>query len=197
MTATTRFCAVAALLALASSIAVVADTRRGSQLFADRCAICHSINGKGGADGPDLGERSWRDYTPFHLASLMWNHAPKMWRAMAQRNVPRPSLDERDTEDLFAYLYSVRHPDKPGDAGRGQQVFEKACANCHGLTGAQSAAEWEPFSDPVPLMNGMWNRAAQMQTAVTQRGVRWPALTAQNLIDLCAYLHRLPKTSLA
>ena len=197
MTATIRICAAAGLLALSSAIASAADTRRGAQLFSDRCAICHSVNGKGGADGPDLGGHGGRDYTPFHLASLMWNHAPKMWEAMAQRNIPRPPLDERDTEDLFAYLYSVRYPEKPGDAARGKQFFNKSCAGCHGLTGAHSAADWRWSGDPVPLTSGLWNHAGEMQAALAGKGLAWPAVTAQNLMDLCAYLRHLSKTNLS
>lgn len=196
----------ALLLAAAGvSLAWGADARRGQELFAsDNCVLCHSINDKGGADGPDLGKRHGRDFTPSNLASLMWNHAPKMWEDMAERNIRRPSLSRRDAEDLFAYLYSVRYFDKPGDSGRGRQVFEtKRCAECHGLaeakpdSQAKAVAEWTSSDDPVLLFAEMWAHASAMQASCDRRRITWPGLTGQNLVDLVAYLRRVPHARLA
>ena len=53
----------------------------------------------------------------------MWNHAPMMWTAIRENSVRPPDLDEQAAADLFAYFYSVRFFENPGDAGRGKQLF--------------------------------------------------------------------------
>ena len=55
--------------------------------------------------------------------------------AMRDRNVHAGDLSEQGGDDLFAYFYSARFFDKPGDAARGKRLFSsKHCAECHGLT---------------------------------------------------------------
>ena len=43
------------------------------------------------------------------MASVMWNHAPAMWSAMEAKEVARPAIGDKQAEDLFAYLYSIRY----------------------------------------------------------------------------------------
>jgi len=80
-----------------------ADSVRGAALFESlKCVECHSVNGKGGKIGPDLGTRLDRNFTPAGLAATMWNHAPAMWSAMRERNVRAGELSEQGAADLFA-----------------------------------------------------------------------------------------------
>ncbi|MEO7145340.1 MAG: c-type cytochrome [Bryobacteraceae bacterium] len=205
MTAAARTLITAAAMAAMSVAAHAADAARGLQLFSsERCAQCHSIHGKGGAAASDLAARAGKDFTPFQFASHMWNHAPTMWDAMAERNVPRTSLGERDAADLFAYLYTERFADKPADAKRGQKAFRaKHCADCHGVTHAQPGfnatpiVEWPPLRDPVTLMENMWTHAAAMQTALHTRKMAWPTLTSQELADIAAFAKTAPAVSFA
>ena len=100
----------------------LADSVRGKQLFETlSCVQCHSVNGKGGSIGPDLGSIVDRGFTPASLAATMWNHAPKMWTAMRQQGVHSGVLTEKDAANLFAYFYSARFFEAPGDAARGSQ----------------------------------------------------------------------------
>src|SRR6266542_3695555 len=118
-----------------------ADSLRGERVFTDQsCIQCHSINGEGGKSAPDLGKRIDRNYTPALLASVMWNHAPRMWAAMEARGIQRPVLGEQTAADLFAYFYSSRFFEKLGDAGRGKRAFSaKHCAHCHGISDSRAA----------------------------------------------------------
>jgi hypothetical protein len=50
----------------------------------------------------------------------MWNHAPGMWAAMRDRDIRAGDLNEQAAADLFAFFYSARFFEKPGDAGRGK-----------------------------------------------------------------------------
>ena len=191
---------VAALTALAAD-EVLGDAHRGEQLFqTEQCVQCHSINGRGGALASDLGKRIDRDFTPTVMASLMWNHAPEMWPAMRKQGIVKGTLSPESAADLFAYFVSARYFERPGDGGRGKQVFAaKHCADCHGITtsvaaGAPPVAKWQSLADPTILVQQMWNHGAQMRLAYAQKKLRWSPLTSQELRDMLIYLQNLPET---
>jgi hypothetical protein len=77
------------------------DAARGAAVFSAKgCAECHK-SGKAGA--PDLAavlaqvDRS-------RLASAMWNHAPQMYRLMADQAPFWPKFEPGEMRDLEAYL---------------------------------------------------------------------------------------------
>jgi mono/diheme cytochrome c family protein len=190
---------LAAAGALAAAIA--GDARRGEELFrSQQCIQCHSINGKGGTLAPDLGRRIDRNYTPAVMASLMWNHAPRMWAAMKKENIAKAELSPEAAADLFAYFVSVRFFEQPGDAGRGKQLFaSKRCADCHGIEkspnpAAPPVAKWGSLADPIVLAQQMWNHGSGMKEELAKRKIPRPTLTAQELTDMLVYLQHLPET---
>jgi mono/diheme cytochrome c family protein len=166
------------------------DAQRGAQILErEKCVQCHSIRGEGGKSAPDLGRRIAHRYTPPVMASVMWNHAPAMWARMAAEGVRRPELGEQDAGDLFAYFYSVRFFDAPGEAQRGKRVFEsKHCSECHDL----SKSPLTSLGDPILLVQQMWVHSASMTGAFERRRFRWQTLTGQELNDLSVYLRNLP-----
>jgi mono/diheme cytochrome c family protein len=194
----------ALILFLFASIAApaadyLADSVRGRQLFETlSCVQCHSVNGKGGSVGPDLGRMVDRGFTPASLAATMWNHAPKMWAAMRQQGVRAGVLNEKDAANLFAYFYSARFFEAPGDAARGKRAFaSRGCSNCHGikeglLPRVKPVSQWESLGDPVALTEAMWNHAPTMLAETRLKQEPWPALTAQDLSDILVYLRNLP-----
>ena len=176
-----------------------ADAQRGAEVLRrENCLECHSLKGQGGKGAPDLARRIGQGFTPSALASLVWNHGPTMWAAMPARNIALPRLTENDAEDLFAYLYSVRFFERPGDAARGKQVFEqKHCAECHSLRTpargpGQPVANWKSLEDPVALVEAMWNHSSEMKTELAAHQKVWASLTGQELTDLTVYLQNLP-----
>src|SRR5205807_2032912 len=136
---------------------------RGARLFEEeQCIKCHAVNGRGGKLGLDLSKFVPRNYSPAHLASSMWNHAPTMWAAIQTNGIQQPKLTPEGAADLFAYFYSKRFFDSGGgDAARGKATFDaKHCGNCHGITeskaeGATPVAKWESLADPVLLVRQM------------------------------------------
>ncbi|HZT28409.1 MAG TPA: cytochrome c [Bryobacteraceae bacterium] len=200
---TIRLAMLGSLLILGAHAAeeVAGDSQRGRELFrSESCVQCHSINGQGGKVAPDLGRRVDRDFTPAVLASTMWNHAPTMWSAMRSQGVEKRQLSEQAAADLFAYFYSTRFFDKPGDAGRGKQLFSAHhCAECHGIatpkeSGAKPVAQWTALGHPIILVQAMWNHAANMRAAFAQKKIPWQQLTSQELTDILVYLRNLPET---
>jgi cytochrome c2 len=167
-----------------NAAAIPADSVRGARLFETlACIQCHSINGTGGPQqekiGPDLGRRSAREFTPASLAATMWNHAPAMWATMQVRDVRAGDLNEQAAADLFAYFYSARFFDKPGDAARGKQLLaSKRCAECH--SGDRSPEHWQSVGSPIELAAAMWNHGPLK--------LKRSELTAQDLADILVYV---------
>jgi cytochrome c2 len=160
------------------------------------CRRCHAINGQGGRSGPDLGHRTDRDYTPALLASLMWNHAPVIWKTARLDMIQLPALSDAQAADLFAYLFSVRYFEKPGAAARGKRLFvAKRCVECHAIAGGgpgKPVNTWQSLNDPIMLLTQAWNHTAQMRTTYVERKITWPRLTSQEMADLLVCLQNLP-----
>jgi len=143
---------------------ISADSTRGAQVFEIQgCGDCHSLNGVGPSVGPDLSRLVDRGFTPASLAATMWNHAPAMWTETRLRGNARPALDEQQAADLFAFFYSLRFFEEPGDAGRGKALFsDRKCAECHGIASAKlpdakPVMQWTAPADPLALVETMWN----------------------------------------
>jgi mono/diheme cytochrome c family protein len=176
-----------------------ANSARGQELFATlSCVQCHSVNGKGGSGGPDLGRMMDRGFTPATLAATMWNHAPAMWATMNKEGVRAGDLNEQAAADLFAYFYSARYFETPGDAARGKRAFNiRGCSNCHGLQQGllpriKPVSQWESLGDPVALAEAMWNHAPLMLAQSQLKQEPWPVLSPQELTDILVYLRNLP-----
>jgi mono/diheme cytochrome c family protein len=123
-----------------------------------------------------------------------------MWSTMRERSIALPDLDDQAAADLFAYFYSVRFFEKPGDAGRGKAAFaSKGCSSCHGilhskLPAAKPVAQWELTSDPIALASAMWNHSTAMAGDFAESRLKWPQLTSQDLTDLVIYLQGQSQT---
>jgi len=190
---------LATLPGLLTAAAVSADSTRGAQVFElQGCVQCHALNGVGPSTGPDLGLVADRGFTPAALAATMWNHAPAMWVETKLRSVARPSMDEQQAADLFAFFYSLRFFEEPGDAARGKALFtSKKCAACHGIDEplgtertVKPVAEWTLASDPLELVETMWNHSTAMRDEMARRNIRLPQLKGQDLADLLVYTRR-------
>jgi mono/diheme cytochrome c family protein len=179
-------------LASAAPPAIEADARRGAEFFEqNKCTTCH-----GPGTPRDLTRRLDRDYTPAALAARLWNHAPTMWAEMRKDGIKPPAMSDQQAADLFAFFYSRRYFERPGDAGRGKRVFtEKGCAGCHSMTAegtGPAVSTWGSLTDPVALIGAMWNHAPKMQAAIAKKGGKWPEMTNQDMSDLLLYLQTQP-----
>jgi len=177
------------------------DARAGAEFFrVQLCVNCHSIGGQSANQAPDLGRGFERSYTPAGIAARMWSHAPAMWTQMIERKIPRPQVDTGQATSLFAFFYSVGYFEKPGDAETGKRMFQmKHCGDCHSIAGSGGhvgppVERWASLTDPVVLVERMWNHADEMKGQMANQKIEWPQLSSQELDDLMAYLHELPQT---
>lgn len=196
------FIALGLLLAVPpESFAAGGDASRGRDVLRERgCVVCHPVAQDESGPAPNLGQIAARGLNPASFTALLWNHAPAMWEAMAARNMPIPQPSEQDVADLFAYFYSLRYFEPPGDAARGKRAFEaKRCVECHPLgkdaspvAGAPPVSQWPSIADPMIRLEAMWNHAARMSQEMQKRGIRWPRFRPQEMADLWVFLRARP-----
>ncbi len=177
---------------------LVGDPHQGRHLFREKnCARCHAVNGVGGRLAPDLGFEQVPQSNLSELAIAMWNHAPRMWERMRAEKVAYPELGFEEMAHLFAYLYTARYVDEPGDAYRGKQLFEtKGCIRCHAVhgNGGGRGPDLAPFGylmTPIAWTQAMWNHAPAMEAEFRKRGLPWPTFQGGEMNDLLAYLREL------
>lgn len=192
-------CILLSALALLAAGPIPGDAQRGKQVFQDqKCVNCHSLKGQGGTSAPDLSRALGREYSPMSLAATIWNHGPAMFSAIEKAGAGPSRLSPNDAADLFSFFYANRFFERPGDAGRGKQLFvSKGCQSCHGGTtaGPMKAApvsEWQSISDPIELARRMWNHSTQMRIAMQKQGNKPPTLTAAEMNDIIIYVQNLP-----
>jgi len=171
---------------------------RGATLFREKqCAVCHTIGGKGGKVGPELGRAHHVSLTQF--AGLMWNHGPAMWARMKERGIEVPQLTGQEMADIVAYLYTSHYFDPAaGSSARGQQVVQKGCVACHSVRGkggkvAADFATSNVVGSPAALVAAMWNHSRSMEDQAAKQGFKLPKLKGQELADVAAYFRSLTK----
>lgn len=168
---------------------------RGEQLVTRAgCLNCHAMKGKGGTGAPDLSIPSKTANTPAQFATSLWNHMPSMLSAFKKNNTQVPELHTTDVADLFAYFYANLYFSPRGDAKRGGELFvEKNCSSCHSeVLDTQRRGTfvdtWMDLRDPSGWAERLWNHAPQMDSAMTNRGIRWPTLSDRDVADLMVFL---------
>jgi len=178
---------------------LVGDPHEGAMLFFEKkgCAGCHPVNGVGGKSAPDLGFSRSPQSGISQIVSAMWNHAPTMWESMRAKGVRYPDLDHEDVANLFAFLYTARYVDEPGDATRGERLFAtKGCARCHGRPATETAigpdlSTVKGVDTPIVWAQTMWNHAPKMEVRMEQLGVPWPKFEGTEMNDLLAYVREV------
>jgi mono/diheme cytochrome c family protein len=177
---------------------VPGDPKAGIQVFFDKgCVRCHAILGEGGRSAPDLGRAPTGHLSAAELVAAMWNHAPAMWRKMRVEHATPPKFTPVEMSNLFAFIYSVRSLDEPGDAARGRKLLEeKKCLVCHavagqGAAGAPDLRKWASYRNPVSWVQAMWNHGATMQALMASRGLAWPEFHGNDMADMIAAFRTL------
>ena len=108
----TEMADILAYLYLVRSGERLGDADRGRAVFSKGCAPCHETN----AVGANLKSGAALD-SPAHLASAMWNHAPKMQEAIKSSGLDWPRLTAADVADLLAFLVQGADANVTGKGG--------------------------------------------------------------------------------
>lgn len=182
----------------------------GGQLYAQHCATCHGAEGSGGVGVPlNL---------PDFLAVASDNYLKKTIReGRPGRVMPGfPGLSDGEVDALVLHLRSLADVPAPeysvkplaGNAARGEQLFARHCASCHGEQGGGGSGTGVTYSRPrdAPIMapalnnSGFQNAASDEMLKATllrgRTGTPMPALSSMGLEDadaddLVAFLRTL------
>ena len=176
------------------------NANEGRALFDKKqCIKCHSVQGKGGNVGPDLGRRGLhRDFNEF--AAALWNKAPKMLEAMKIRNITVPSLTPGEMANLVAYLRSFQYFGEPGNPDRGRQLlWEKQCLSCHSLDGkggkgAPDLALAKGLASPAAVIAALWSHGELMAAPAAEKSLSWPPLKSDEVAHLMAFFERATRS---
>lgn len=186
----------------ATAQVVPGTPERGQKVFSEkRCVVCHSVGGKGGKVGPDLGRRG-HHVSLVRFAALMWNHGLTMWARMKERGIEVPRLAGQEMADIVAYLYVSHYFDQAASAERGRQLLQsKGCLTCHSVRGkggkiSADFATSKLVGSPAGLIAGMWNHSRYMEAQVQRQEIPWPILTGRELADIAAYLASISRAGL-
>lgn len=173
---------------------VVGDAERGRALFFGdkQCSICHSIGGQGGRIAPDLSATRPSSPAMGWLATVLWNHAPGMFRRI-RAGIAYPHLDTEQMADILAFLYQAASTDPPGDLAAGRDVFEhKGCVQCHSVRsfGGHSAPDLSDVAagGANEWTRAMWNHAESMVGPISSALGAWPQFMGTEMSDLVAYI---------
>ena len=88
----------------AAKSAVKGDAIKGQETFvAQRCTLCHKINGSGGVLGPDLTAVGTR-----RNAAWLYDYLPNPQANKPANKMPPVAAKGQDLDDLVAYLLSLK-----------------------------------------------------------------------------------------
>jgi cytochrome c2 len=176
---------------------LVGDPHGGRHAFQKNgCGHCHPVNGAGTGEASDLGFRRTEKNTLNQLVVEMWNHAPEMWKKMRDERISYPSFSPREMADVFAYLYTARYLDEPGDAARGRRLFsEMGCLECHAVYGdggrvGPKVEEWPAVLTPIFWAQAMWNHAPLMESSIEDKNMDWPRFRGSEMNDLLSFVRQ-------
>jgi cytochrome c553 len=174
----------------------------GQALFNDTCIACHGPDGGGQPNGsvPAIAAQP----SHFIIRQLVdYRHGRRLDLRMEHSTGRHRLVDAQDIADVAAYV-SQLPPTRAADVGAGNQlleaqsIYERACAPCHGDSGAGDASSAVPrlagqhFSYLVRQMHNVTaDRGGQRPTFPREHTMLLQRFDDADLIDLADYLSRL------
>jgi len=172
-----------------SSIASANPMEGKLTLMRKGCITCHSIWGVGGGLGPDLATAG-HDQSFQQLASMFWNHTPRMVQLLKQRGTEWPALSDKEMADIISFIYYLKLLDQPGNPVLGRTLFQqKKCSSCHSLRDQPlPLGRFGAYVSPVYLTQAMWNAGRTMRRNQQEHGIAMPLFQGREMADLQAYI---------
>ena len=166
----------------------------GYEIFNEKgCTQCHTVHGKGGNSGPDLSKQKYYG-TFLGIASLMWNHFPKMYEKMENSSFQFPELNIAETTQLISYLCCLRFTVEPGRDYRGRKLLKSmGCIKCHkyGGQGGEIGPDFSTITEylsPIILVEAMWNHGPNVFDAFQEHDIKHTKFKGDDIVDLAAAL---------
>ncbi len=164
----------------------------GQRLFANNCAVCHGSAGRGALGFPNLTDDDWLyGGDPETIKTTLINGRNGQMPAKGLK----PDMSNEDVQDLTHYLlaFSGRSDDEAA-AQRGAEMFQTACAACHGADAKGMQAVGAPnLTDNIWLYGS--TPAKITQTLLHGRAGVMPAqkdkLSEEKIHLLAAYVYSL------
>ncbi|HLG18475.1 MAG TPA: c-type cytochrome [Bdellovibrionota bacterium] len=176
----------------AQEAATSASPWPGREVFHQKgCAQCHSVYGRGGRGGPDLGNRKFYG-TYLELSSVMWNHLPRMAKKIETKGYAFPKFTPKEMSELVRYLSFIRYMAEPVRESMGRKVLkEKGCFSCHqfGGEGARIAPDIsakKEYISPIRLAEAMWNHGPKMLALFEKYKIDRPVIEEDEMDALAA-----------
>lgn len=176
---------------------------RGGELFQAQCAACHGTQLEGGQGEGDLDGPALTDVDIAYVDLTM--RTGRMPIVAPEVGVRTEQLDDDQREAIDAYLLATfglpgQIPTVgEGEAARGQELYVRNCAACHGAGGGGGIAGAD---NEVPSLTGVGGVALVEATRVgpfSMPAFDESVLEEQQLDDIVAYLQvaeETPRTAL-
>jgi mono/diheme cytochrome c family protein len=182
---------------------VTGDWQNGQLLFTGMCASCHGPQAEG-AIGPQLSNPVFLETISDEVLVnwISFGRAGTQMRAFLRGKQGAASLSESQIEDIVTYLRYLRGR-RPVDgqriglgfAPRGQVLFHRMCASCHGSDGEgttgpaiRNPAFLATATDGFLRATIVLGRDGTEMRAMGHRGAGIAELEADQIDDLIAYI---------
>lgn len=102
------------------------DAARGRKLFASKgCVVCHSINGVGGEDAPELNAAAMpMPMNPFDFTARMWRGAPAMIAMQREEIGEQIQFSGAELGDIIAFAHDADEQKKFSEADIPPRIVE-------------------------------------------------------------------------
>ena len=162
---------------------------KGVEVFQKKgCVQCHSVYGKGGKGGPDLGKNKFYG-TYLELATLMWDHFPEMFKKMEKSGFQFQEFNSEEMANLITYISFIKYRGEPGRESLGKKLLKsKGCISCHKFGGkggdiGPDMSENECVS-PLMLAECMWNHGPNMIEIFEENNIKRPEFKGDEMVHL-------------
>ena len=185
------------------------DKQEGALQYHFLCSRCHGEFGEG-ETGPailnkDFLKAAGNDYLYQTIAHGRSHSAMFGWKG---QTAGETRIDDSQIIDILFYMRSTEKLEwdyiyagaNPGDAGAGQQLFGKYCADCHGVNGE---GIWAPAINNQDFLSTASNGFILATISLGREGTEMPswgrgeesyqALSAKERLDLASYIRSWQK----
>jgi cytochrome c553 len=159
---------------LQAILALRGESGRGADAYAT-CAVCHGAEGAGRADGTF--PRIAGQHAQVVAKQLVDIRAGRRRNPVMKRHADA-LIDPQELADVVAYVERLRAVEPPGrgagnDLARGERLYRRDCARCHGLDGEGDGPAF------VPMLGGQHYAYLARQVRAIAAGRRGNAHAAK------------------